>query len=159
MKAPATDQPDDLYSDFAKTQIALAPRVGELLQQGNARWTALFGQVLNREALEARTGFVQLAGAPDMRELAAAPLDAFWRSWQESVAAAQDVAQTTITNQTAFTAGFRRALAGWQQATARAMSHSRNAMPLHSATKDMLRTGGILAAIDAAPAREARAGG
>lgn len=74
-------------------------------------------------------------------------------SLQQRVAVTQDVAQTAIINQTEVSAGLRRALADWQQASALALSHRGNAMPLHSVLNDLLRAGGLRAAADSAPAR------
>ena len=142
-----------LFFNLAKAQMNLGQRMAELAQQSASRWAALGQQALAHELVETQAESAQSATARGWPGTASLPLDVFWRSLLQGVSVTQEVAQTAIINQTEVSAGLRRALADWQQASALALSHSGNAMPLHSVLNDMLRASGMHAAADSAPAR------
>lgn len=125
--------------DLFRAQMSLWTRTGELLQENRARWLALAEHSLARDAGEAHAETQETAGVADWGDLASLPMNTAWRLLGQTVSNAQDVALTAINNQTAFAAGWQRALGEWQRETAQAMTQARNAMPISAVLAELMK--------------------
>ncbi|KAF1044701.1 hypothetical protein [Xylophilus sp.] len=120
--APATDPllPLALY----QANLTLWLRTSALLAEGRAQWIALGVQTLRGGIEETRSETDDLLRGAGWQTLAALPTHALAQALQHQVAAAQGVVQTAISNQAAFGAGYRAALAEWREAAAQAVGRA-----------------------------------
>lgn len=113
----------DTLLPFALYQahLRLWLRAQALLQESQAQWVALGTQTLRDGIDEVRCETGDLLQSASWPALAALPAHTFWHGVQGQVTAAQGVVQTALGNQASFAAGWRRALADWQEASADAV--------------------------------------
>ena len=108
--------PQALY----KANLDLWLRIGELLEDNRAQWTALLARELGDGASDAGLDLDALRQG-DWQALASLPAQALERLSAHGLGDLQATVQTALGGQMNFATGFQAALAEWQQATAAAL--------------------------------------
>ncbi|WP_129136922.1 hypothetical protein [Luteimonas sp. YGD11-2] len=108
--------PQALY----KANLDLWLRIGELLEDNRAQWTALLARELGDGAVPGLDALRQ----GDWQALASLPAQVLERLSSQGLGELQATAQTALGGQMNFATGFQAALAEWQQATAAALGEA-----------------------------------
>ncbi|MNC26836.1 hypothetical protein D3C75_749830 [compost metagenome] len=77
--------------------------------------------------------------ASDWNTLGVVSSDLLWKAMQLQTQAVQQLAETTLANQTAFNSAAQKAVASWQQASSAALKETSGAMPISTTLQDYLQ--------------------
>lgn len=122
-----------------KVNLQFYFRVCDLMRQNTLRWGAAGSRSLDTCATELESAATRMLDASDWNTLGVVSSDLLWKAMQLQTKAVQQVAETTLANQTAFNSAAQEAVASWQQASSAALKETAGAMPISATLQDYLQ--------------------
>lgn len=122
-----------------KVNLQFTFRLCDLLRENALRWSEAGNHVVDASAAELESAATRMLDAGDWGSLAFISSDLYWKALQLQSQAVQQLAETTLTNQSTFSSASQEAVSSWQKQAAAALKETTGAMPISTTLQDYLQ--------------------
>lgn len=122
-----------------KVNLQFYFRLCDLLRENGLRWSEAGNRAVDACAAELESASTRMLDARDWNSLGFVASDLGWKALQLQCGAVQQLAETTLNNQSAFSAAVQEAVSSWQKDSAAALKESTGAMPISTTLQDYLQ--------------------
>lgn len=119
-----------------KVNLQLYFRLCDLTRENTLRWSEAGNRALNTCTAELENAATRMLDASDWNSLNGIAGDLYWKALQLQTNVVQQVAETTLGNQSAFGTASQEAVSTWQKEAAAALKETTGAMPISTTLQD-----------------------
>lgn len=122
-----------------KVNLQFHFRLCDLLRENALRWSEAGNRAADNYAAELETAATRMLDASDWSTLGFVASDLYWKALQLQTRAVQQLAETTLGNQTALSSATQEAVSAWQKEAAATLKETTGAMPISTTLQDYLQ--------------------
>ena len=122
-----------------KVNLQFSFRLCDLLRDNALRWSEAGNRAVDACAAELESATTRMLDAGDWNSLSFISSDLYWKALQLQTRAVQQLAETTLGNQTTLSSATQEAVSAWQKEAAAALKETTGAMPISTTLQDYLQ--------------------
>ncbi|MCC6076029.1 hypothetical protein ACFPTX_16010 [Pseudomonas sp. GCM10022188] len=119
-----------------KVNLQLYFRLCDLARESALRWSEAGSRAANSGTGELESAATRMLDAGDWKSLNGIAADLYWKAWQLQTDLIQQVAETSLANQSMFATAAQEAISTWQKDAASSLKETTGAMPISATLQD-----------------------
>lgn len=119
-----------------KVNLQLYFRLCDLARENALRWSEVGNRALNTCTEKLENTATRMLDANDWNSLNGITGDLYWKALQLQTNVLQQVAETTLGNQSSFSSASQKAISTWQKDASAALKETTGAMPISTTLQD-----------------------
>ena len=119
-----------------KVNLQLYFRLCDLTRESTLRWSEAGNRAVNSCTAELENAATRMLDAGDWKSLNGIAADLYWKALQLQTDVIQQVAETSLANQSTFANAAQEAISTWQKDAAASLKETTGAMPISTTLQD-----------------------
>lgn len=119
-----------------KVNLQLYFRLCDLTRQSALRWSEAGNRAIDSCSAELESAATRMLDASDWKSLNGIAADLYWKALQLQTDVIQQVAETSLANQSTFANAAQEAISAWQKDAAASLKETTGAMPISTTLQD-----------------------
>ncbi|SDR93110.1 hypothetical protein [Pseudomonas oryzae] len=119
-----------------KVNLQLYFRLCDLTRESALRWSEAGNRAVNSCTSELESAATRMLDASDWQSLNGIAADLYWKALQLQTDVIQQVAETSLANQSTFSNAAQEAISTWQKEAASTLKETTGAMPISTTLQD-----------------------